>query len=70
MKWKTAKRPKCNDERIGKYFAFLPVDIDDGNTVWLGWYYVPEKLIDTIPPRWIKIGPSTSTYNKQTTKKE
>lgn len=44
MKWKTPSRLKHGDQRVSKYFAFVPTNLSDGNTVWLECYYARERL--------------------------
>ncbi len=41
MRWKTevCKYPEIGDKRVVKRFALLPVDLEDGFTIWLESYY-------------------------------
>lgn len=43
MKWKTTK---SGEQRIATYFALLPIELDDGYTVWLQKYYGVETWDD------------------------
>lgn len=45
MRWKTNK-PKDGDERIVRCFAFLPTEVDTGETVWLEWLWAVETYHD------------------------
>lgn len=42
MRWKTPPKTKQDTERVARYFAFFPTELDDGYTVWLEGYYAKE----------------------------
>jgi hypothetical protein len=44
MRWKTEQKPNTGDTRLTQYYAFLPIDTDDGYTVWLEYYWVEEQF--------------------------
>lgn len=46
MKWKSYQSPKSGEKQISTYFAFLPVRLDDGYTVWLQNFYAVETWDD------------------------
>ena len=41
MRWKTEKT-EDGTERVVRYFALFPKELDDGYTVWLETYYAKE----------------------------
>lgn len=43
MRWKTPPVIEPGTKRIVKYFAFMPRELSDGNTVWLESYFQEEK---------------------------
>ena len=43
MRWKTPPKTEHGDTRTQQYFALLPTELSDGNTVWLEWYSVDEE---------------------------
>lgn len=43
MRWKSWEGPKYGDKQTVKYFAFWPVRLDNGITVWLESYWAEEE---------------------------
>jgi hypothetical protein len=43
MRWQTPKKIKNGEERIVRYFALFPTNLDDEYTVWLEYYYAVEQ---------------------------
>ncbi len=54
MRWKTNKDapPKDGDERTRVRFAWLPVPLDDGTTIWLAHYAIRERLF-VLPDKYV-----------------
>ena len=42
MKWKTIPHGSL---RINQRFAYFPVELNDGHTIWLEKYYVVERWV-------------------------
>lgn len=43
MKWKSKTPPKTGDTRTFKAFALFPMELDNGTTVWLEWYFYTQR---------------------------
>lgn len=42
MKWRT---PRCGDRRVVRRFAWLPVRLSAGRTIWLELYWSHQELV-------------------------
>ena len=51
MRWKTRERkrePHMGDTRVVEEFAWLPLDLAGGNTIWLETYFVQQTYVEHI----------------------
>ena len=39
MKWKAKKAPELGTKKVTMHFAWVPVELSDGDTVWLEVYF-------------------------------
>lgn len=66
MQWKTPERIKHGQTDVRKYFALLPTELDDGNTVWLEFYYSEEVWIEMNAEYAMSHWKSVRTYSQKT----
>lgn len=45
MRWKTHK-PEDGEQRIRRFFALWPTEVDTGETVWLEWLWAVDTYYD------------------------
>lgn len=51
MRWKTKVENFTQSRRTVRRFAWLPIRLEDGFTVWLTWYYVNQIWRESVQIR-------------------